>query len=126
MAAVAERRDTIINIINEVRRKLGLAPVTTLDSDTHSLTMLAYLNDVIAITSDYGDWQEALREVSVTASSSVRTYTISTSAPLKNIHEIAFEDETQRMWLRTFDQIRRWRRTTSGTGIPRNWAYSGS
>ena len=62
--SLSDQRMTALEIINEVRRKSKLNPVTTLDQDSDSLTKLSYLNDVVSEVSDYDDWQELLSNIS--------------------------------------------------------------
>lgn len=122
MVTAAYTRKTVLEIINEVKLKLGVKEVTTLD--TQGKVLLNYLNDVIDFVTDYGDWQELMEEIVTTASSSVATYSVNTSSAVKNIHEIAFDTDIPAMELRTIDQMRRWERT-AGNGRPRNWAVMG-
>lgn len=123
---LADTRLTIIQIVNEVRRKIGLSVVNTLTQDSMAINSVDYLNDVIAEVSDYGDWQEMLVETLVTASSSVINYVITTdtTAAVKNIHEVAFYTRIACMKLVTLDDIRRLQRTNT-TGVPTQWALVG-
>jgi len=125
MTTITDTNRTVLQIINEARNKLGMPDAATLTSDNHVKSALNYLNDVIDITSDFGDWQQALRTVLVTASSSVMQYDITTSLPVKNINEIAFQGQIAPLRLRTIDELRRWQRT-GGTGNPVNWAIVGT
>lgn len=118
---ISDTRLNVLQIVNEVKRKLGVPAVSTLTADSQATVLVDYLNDVIAYISDYGDWKEMLREILVTASTSVNEYAVDTSAPIKSIHEIAFTPDVAPLRLRTIDDLRRWDRTT-GTGRPRNWA----
>lgn len=124
--SLSDQRMTALEIINEVRRKSKIPPVTTLDQDSDSLTKLAYLNDVISEISDYDNWQELLRSVTVTAQSSVADYSIPVSAVtvVQNIHEVVFDDRPGEMAMVTLDTIRRLQRTRS-FGIPTQWAIKG-
>ena len=79
MAALTDIRKTNLELVNEVRRKLGMATVTNTNSDSESRSMVDYLNDVVQEINDYGNWKELLRETIVTASTSVSRYTINTS-----------------------------------------------
>jgi len=119
--ALSDLRSTVLEIINETRRKLGIPDVSTVTEDKNSTALLDYLNDVVAVVADYGDWKSLFQETLVTASSSVRRYSIPTDLVVKNIFEMAFEGQIAPMRLRTEDDIRRWNRI-SGTGVPRNWA----
>ena len=62
MAVLADTRKTFLQTFNEVRRKLGLNDVSTLDQDTQSRAMIDFTNDVLAEISDFGDWQEMYKE----------------------------------------------------------------
>lgn len=118
-------RKTVLEIINETRNRVGLSDAASVSSDSNSLLLLDLLNEVVSEVVDFGDWQEMLVETNVTASVSVNSYSINTSAIVKNIHEIAFEGEISPMKLVTLDDIRRLERT-SATGTPRQWAVVGT
>lgn len=124
--SLSDQRMTAIDIINEVRRKVKINPVTSLDQDKDSLTKLAYLNDVISEVSDYGNWQEALVSVTVTAHSSVAEYSIDVSAypVIQNIHEVVFDNRPGEMRMVTLDTIRRLQRSGQW-GRPTQWAVKG-
>lgn len=123
--SLSDQRMTALEIINEVRRKSKLNPVTTLDQDSDSLTKLSYLNDVVSEVSDYDDWQELLREVTVTAQSSVADYSIPSEVTVvQNIHEVVFDNRPGEMRMVTLDTIRRMQRSNS-RGIPTQWAVKG-
>jgi len=124
MASLTDTRKTILEIFNEVRRKLGLKVVTSITADNQCKDMLQYLNDVIAEISDYGDWQEMLTEVLTTASSSVLNYSVNTEYVVKNIHEIVFENMIAAMRYVTLDDIRRLQRVGS-TGVPNQYSIVG-
>lgn len=123
--ASTDIRKSVLGIINETREKFALDTVSALSADKEAKLMTNLLNDVIDEVSDYGDWKETLRaEIIVTASSSVFDYTVETSALVKNIHEIAFDDEISPMWLTTLDDILRLNRS-GGFSRPRQWAIIG-
>jgi hypothetical protein len=123
--AISDQRLTAIEIINEVRRKRKITPVSAFTADTDALTSLAYLNDVIAEISDYDNWQEQLREVVITAQSSVADYSIpSTVTVVQDIHEVVFDNQPGEMRMVTLDDIRRLQRTRS-YGRPSQWAVKG-
>jgi len=130
--AVSDQRLTVLEIINEVRKRVKLNSVTTVDADKDSLLKLQYINDVVSEVSDFGDWQEALYQVTVTAQSSVADYSLSTQAEtqvsvmaVQNIHEIVFSDNISPMQLVDLDDLRRMRRAGS-EGEPRHWAVKGT
>lgn len=124
--ALSDQRMTALEIINEVRRKSKMNTVTTFTQDSDALVKLTYLNDVISEISDYDNWQELLREVTVTAQSSVADYSIPVSAVtvVQNIHEVVWDDQPGEMHMVTLDQIRRLQRTRS-FGQPTQWAVKG-
>lgn len=124
--SLSDQRMTALEIINEVRRKSKLNPVTTFSQDTDALTKLAYLNDVVSEITDYDNWQELLVDVTVTAQSSVQDYSIITSSAvvIQNIHEVVFDNRPGEMRMVTLDTIRRLQRSGS-EGIPTQWAVKG-
>lgn len=122
MSVLADTRLTVLQTVNEVKKKLGLKEVSNLDNQ--GKVLVRYLNDVISYVSDFGEWQERLLEVTVTASTSVFQYLINTSAPLQHINEIAFEGQPAKLRYVTIEDMRRFRRT-GGTGVPRNWTIYG-
>lgn len=123
--AVTDIRKNILGIVNEARKKFAVASAASLTADSESELMVELLNDVIDEVSDYGDWKEAIKEIIVTASSSVSDYAIETSALVKNIHEIAFDTDISPMWLTTLDDILRLNRIRSFSN-PRQWAVIGT
>lgn len=123
-SSINDTRKSYIGIFNEVRRKLGVNSITTLDQDKLGQAMIDYTNDIIAMISDYGDWQEMYREESFPCSASVKDYVFDTSVATKNIHEIQFGTLIPSMKLVTLDDIRRVART-GATGIPTQYAFVG-
>lgn len=124
--SLSDQRMTTLQIINEVRRKVKLNPVATLDQDSASVSQLAYLNDVVSEVDDYGDWQETLTEISVTVQSSVQDYEINVSAVpvIHNIHEVAASFRTAELRMVDLDTIRRMVRVRT-FGEPTMWAIKG-
>ena len=127
MAVLADTRKTFLQTFNEVRRKLGLNDVSTLDQDTQSRAMIDFTNDVLAEISDFGDWQEMYKEevfAFTTANSSTADWTFNTSAAVKNFHEVQFGSQIAPLHLVTLDDIRRRNRVKS-IGRPTQWATIG-
>lgn len=122
--AITDVRLTVIQIINQVQRRLGLTETSTIVATKHATMLLELLNDVIDEISDYGDWQQMFREANVTASSSVGTYEIAVSAQVKNISEIVFGDDIAHLENRSIEDIRRLQRLSS-FGVPRQFAIVG-
>jgi hypothetical protein len=122
--AASDIRKSILEIINEVRKKLALNTVTSLTADKEAELQVELLNDVINEVSDYGNWKEMIQEVVVTASSSVADYSVETSALVKNIFEISFDDTIAPMWLTTLDDILRLNRVRTFSE-PRQWSIIG-
>lgn len=127
MGALDDTRMQVLPIINEVRQKLGVPTVSSITADAQTQALLAYLNDVLDITSDYSGWKEMQTSITVTASSSVYNYLVNpVSAAVKNIEEVAFQGQTSPLRLATDEEMRRWRRSSGGgTGTPRYWIISG-
>ena len=120
-------RMTALDIVNEVRRRLGVNTVTLFDSDKHARVLLQLLNEVIAEVNDYGDWQELYQEVLVTASTSVPEYSVRASGG-KEVHhilEVAFNDNAGELQNRSIEEIRRLRRA-GGVGTPRQFTIKGT
>lgn len=130
--SVSDQRLTVLEIINEVRQRVKLNTVATVSEDKDALLKLKYINDVVSEVSDYGDWQEALTQITVTAQSSVMDYSLSSQAEtqasvmvVQNIHEIVYSSQIADMHLIDLDDLRRQQRTNS-YGTPTQWAVKGS
>lgn len=117
-------RETVIQIINRVERKIGLNASVSADSTKKSRELLDLLNEIIDDISDSGDWQEQLREITVPTSSSVATYEIATSGLVKNIHELAFTSAVAPLVPVDINEMRLLRRTNT-YGEPRQFAIVG-
>ena len=124
MSSLSDTRKTILEIFNEVRRKTGINTITSFDQDANSRVMMQYFNDVIDEVSDFGDWQEMLSVVLVTAQASVSAYVVSAVPPVKSIREVAFTGQIAPLRLRTIEDLRRWSRT-GGQGVPSNYTIMG-
>lgn len=122
--AANDIRKSLLGIVNEARQKFALNTVSSLSQDKESQLMTEIVNDVIDEISDYGDWYEMLVETIVTASSSVLDYSIETSALVKNIHEISFDNDISPMRLETLDNIKRLSRSNTYSR-PRQWCVIG-
>lgn len=88
MATVTNVRQTVLQIINDVQRKLGFNATTTLTATKQATVLLRFLNETIAECEDAGDWLEMYETHSVTAQSSVAQYTVDASAQVHHVYEI--------------------------------------
>ena len=122
--ALTDVRQTVIQTINEVQRKLGVNEQTSLTDTKLTTVLLDFLNDVIDEINDLGQWQQMFREIDVTAQSSVGDYKLSVSADVQSISEIRWGDDVAPLEVRTIEDIRRLQRLTS-FGTPRQFAVVG-
>lgn len=116
-------RDTALNIVNRVRRKLGYNAVTDFSSKNAQM-LLEMLNEVVSEVSDDGDWPEMFREVLVTAQSSVGEYEVAVSGLVQNVYEIGFQNQIAPLEPRDIKDLRLWQRL-GNTGEPRQFAIVG-
>ncbi len=121
--ATEDVNKTVIGIVNEVERKLGLSESASLGSTSFSRMLLDFTNDVIDELNDYGDWPHMFNEIPVTASSSVEEFEVRSSAPIKRIHEVHFHNDISPLNIVSVSDIRRLQKTRS-FGQPRNVAVS--
>lgn len=128
---VTDQRMTVLGIINEVRKKVKLNAVTTVDGDSDSVIKLGYLNDIVSMIDDYGNWQESLRTITVTAQSSVADYSLSSAAftqlgieVVQNVHSVFFQGYSSEMRMIELDQMRRLQRLPN-YGFPTQWCVKG-
>lgn len=124
--AKADIRQSVLQIVNEVRRLIGYEAVTKLDEDEQSLVLLRLLNEVITKISDYGDWHELIASAAVTAETSVREYSINKPHPVQRIYEIAFHTDRQALYPISLEEFLQYQRGAGGsTGRPRFAAIKG-
>ncbi|RJO72867.1 MAG: hypothetical protein C4523_02530 [Myxococcales bacterium] len=123
--ALTDLRQTSIQIVNRVQRKLGVNATASLASTKHSIVLTDLLNEVVSDLSDAGEWQEMIREVNVTAATSTITYSVETSAVVHHISEIAFDTDVSPLSVVDVEEIRRLNRL-SGTGRPRHFSPFGT
>ena len=130
--AVSDQRLTVLEIINEVRKRVKLNTVSTVDSDKDSNLKLQYINDVVAEISDFGDWQESLQQITVTAQSSVQDYSLSSQSEtqasvmaIQNIYEVVYDTDVTYMGLIDLPDLLRMQRSRS-FGPPKQWAVKGT
>lgn len=121
---IGDVRYTVLEIVNEVQRKLGLSE-TSLTANSLAVQMVDFINDVCSDLSDFGDWQETLNSANVTAVSGQRDYSINTSANVKNIGDIFFSNRTGPMRNVTIRDMRIMTRVTS-VGQPTQFCVFGT
>jgi hypothetical protein len=118
-------RRTVLEVVNEVQRRVGLNTTSTLTATKHATVLLGLLNEVIDDMSDFGNWQEMYAEVVVTAISSTGEYSVNPQSGLvKNIYEVSFNNSVAPLENRDIQDIRRLQRLGSH-GTPRQFGIVG-
>lgn len=117
-------RYTVLQVVNEVQRKLGLSPTVNLVQNKVAIELVDHINDTVDDLSDFGNWMETLSTAMVTAQVSVRDYVVQASGVIKNIGDIYLS--TRRGPLRSvdIDTMRVMTRTTS-MGQPSQYCIFG-
>ncbi len=118
-------RYTVLQVINEVQRKLGLSATSTVGTNSQSILLLDLVNDVCSDLSDFGNWQETVVSSNVTAVSGQSDYGIQTSANVKNIGDIFFSTRTGPLRFVTLQDMRIMTRVTS-VGTPTQFTVFGT
>lgn len=121
---VGDVRYTVLQVVNEVQRKLGL-DTTTLSNNKLSIQMVDFVNDVCNDLSDFGNWQETLVTANVTCVSGKTDYLINTSANVKNIGDIYFSQRSGPLSNVTMQEMRLLTRVTI-TGTPSQYTIFGT
>lgn len=111
--SIGDIRFTVLQTINEVLRKIGLDAVATITQNKISKELVDHINDVASDLSDFGNWMETLATAMVTAQSSVRDYTINTSAVIKNIGDVYIDTRRGPLSNVSIQDMRILTRTTS-------------
>jgi hypothetical protein len=119
--ASTDIRKSVIDIINEVERKLGIDETAHVVDNRFAKVLLDFLNDTIDECNDFGNWKQMYREVTVSSQACTGTYELAVSAEVKNIYEIHFGTQTSPLVSRTTSEIRVLQKT-SGLGEPRQFA----
>lgn len=122
--AITDLRQTVLEIVNEVQRRIGVNATSTLTETKGARLFLQYLNDVVSECSDAGRWLELYGTVLVTAQSSVAEYTIAATALVHDVYEIRFGTDTSPLNLRPIEFIRRLN-AKARYGTPRHFAMTG-
>lgn len=114
---IGDIRYTVLQVVNEVFRKLNLASVSSLSANKLSIQAVDFINDVCNDLADFGDWMETLVTANVTAVSGVARYSINTSANVENVKDIYFSQRRGPLRNITINDMRVMTRVTI-TGTP--------
>lgn len=122
---IGDIRFTVLQIVNEAQRKLGLDATPTLTANKLAVQMVDFVNDVCNDLSDFGNWQEVFTSTNVTAVSGQRDYSINTSANVKNLGDIFFSQRVGPLRNITPHDMRIMTRVTI-TGTPTQFCVFGT
>lgn len=122
---IGDIRYTVLQVVNEVQRKLGLTATATLSTNKLAIQMVDFVNDVCDDLSDFGNWQEVLTSTNVTAVSGQRDYSVNTSANIKNIGDIFFSTRMGPVRNVTVGDMRIITRATT-VGVPTQFCVFGT
>lgn len=86
--SIGDIRYTVLQVVNEVQRKLGLSTTSNLTGNKVAIELIDHVNDTVSDISDFGNWMEQITTAKVTAFTSVRDYTVSVSGVIKNIGDV--------------------------------------
>jgi hypothetical protein len=110
---IGDIRFTVLEIVQEVCRKLSLNTPSSLTANKETILMVDYINDICDELSDYGNWQEMMVSANVTAVSGQENYSITTSANIKNIADIYFSQRKGPLRSITVEDMRLLTRVTA-------------
>lgn len=122
---IADNRMTVLQIVNEVQRFLGLDPTAALATNKLSKQLVDYVNTICDELSDFGNWQEMVVSANVTAVNGQQDYYINTSAQVKNIGDIYFSTRTGPLRHITIQDMRMMTRV-SANGQPTQFTIFGT
>jgi len=120
---VGDVRFTVLQVVQDVFRRLGLTAPSALNANALSIQMVDMINDVCDDMSDFGNWQEMMVSANVSSVHAQRDYLINTSANVKNIADIYYSQRTGPMNLVTIEQMRM---MTSANGMPTQYTIFGT
>lgn len=123
--SIADNRFTVLQIVQEVQRRLGLDQTASLSTNKLSKQLVDFVNNICNELLDFGDWQELLVSSNVTAVSGQQDYGITTSAAIKNIGDIYFSSKTGPIRHITVRDMRILTRVTS-VGQPTQYTVFGT
>lgn len=119
---VSDTRLTVLEVINEVERKLGLTPSDSLTTRDLTRVLLRLLNETVADLNDFGDWAELYGEYTVTAQSTALLTIAPSGKTVHHLHEVRYGREAAPLIETSMSDIRRLSSVSNGRGTPRQWA----
>ena len=125
--AIADTKQTVLQIVNEVQRKLYLSTTSTTTDTRHATILVDLLNDVIEEVSDAGDWVELRSSAVVSAVSGQGVYSLSvtgTAASINHIDEVRVSGRVPPLDLMDVSEHRRMASLNS-LGTPSRFAVVG-
>lgn len=122
---IGDIRYTVLQTVNEVFRKLGLASVTITTANKLSIQCVDFINDTCNDLADFGNWQETIVTANITAVSGQRDYSITTSANIENVKDIYFSERRGPLRNISIDDMRIMTRVTT-VGTPTQFTVFGT
>jgi hypothetical protein len=123
--ALTDTRATILEIINETRRKLGINnSVSSLTADSKTVVMVDFLNDVVTEISDFGMWNETISTATLPLVVGQRDYNFSAALSIKTIKYIFLTSTSAALPFINQEEMRLLYRQ-SNSGQPRQWTIFG-
>lgn len=122
---VGDVRYTVLQMVNEVFRKLNLAAITSLSANKLSIQCVDFINDVCNEMADAGDWQDMMVSANITAVSGRSDYSVTTSANIHHIADLYFSERKGPLSNVTIDDMRVMTRVTV-TGTPTQYTIFGT
>lgn len=86
--ALGDTKLTILQVVNEVQRKLKVRATSTTTDTAQARVFVDYLNDVIEEISDRGDWVQLRSSVDLSAVTDQAVYEIPISGSTESIHHL--------------------------------------
>lgn len=86
--ALADTKLTVLQVVNEVQRKLMLRATSATTDTQHSRVLVDLLNDVIEEVSDKGEWVQLRGSVDVSCVSGRGEYALPVSGTTESIHHL--------------------------------------
>lgn len=112
---------SVLDVINNILRRLGTSPVSSLDETSLSKVQVDLLNDVLEDLSTYSGWPQLYTETTVSLTSSVADYKF--NFPTQSIEEVAVSGQSSPMRIESRTEIRRLSRIAT-FGTPRHVAIT--